>query len=58
MLFVDNIYFCDENRAVVEGRLEEWKEALERSGMKVSRAKVELLRTNDEEIEGMGQDIR
>ena len=43
MLFADNIVSCKENRKEVEWRLESWRYALERRGMKVSRSKTEYL---------------
>ena len=53
MLFVDNIVIREETREEVERRLECWRYALERTGMKVSRSKkIEYLfvnRGNDDE---------
>ena len=46
MLFADNIVICKETRKKVEQRLESWKYALERRGMKVSRSKTEYLWIN------------
>ena len=46
MLFADNIAICEETRKKVERRLESWKYALERRGMKVSRSKTEYLCIN------------
>ena len=46
MLFADNIVICEETREEVEQRLESWKYALERKGMKVSRSKTEYLCIN------------
>ena len=46
MLFADNIVICEETREEVEWRLESWRYALERRGMKVSRSKTEYLYIN------------
>ena len=37
MLFDDDIVICEETREEVERRLESWKYALERRGMKVGQ---------------------
>ena len=37
MLFADNIMICEDTRKEVEQRLECWRYALERRGMKISR---------------------
>ena len=46
MLFADDIVICKETRKEVERRLESWKYALERRGMKVSRSKTKYLCIN------------
>ena len=46
MPFVDDIVICEETTEEVEQRLESWKYALERRGMKVSRSKTEYLCIN------------
>ena len=46
MLFADNIVICRETREEVERRLESWKYALEKRGMKVSRSKTKYLCIN------------
>ena len=43
MLFADDIVICEETREEVERRLESWKYALKRKGMKVNRSKTEYL---------------
>ena len=45
MLFADDIVICKETREV-EQRLESWRYALERRGIKISRAKIEYLCIN------------
>ena len=47
MLFADDIVICEETRKEVARRLEFWRYALERSGMKVSRSKTKYLCIND-----------
>ena len=46
MLFADDIAICEETKEEVERRLESWKYALKRRGMKVSRSKTEYLCIN------------
>ena len=46
MLFADDIVISEETREEVERRLESWKYALERRGMKVSRSKIKYLCIN------------
>ena len=48
MLFADDIVICEETREEMEWRLESWRYALERRGMKVSRSKTEYLCINGE----------
>ena len=43
MLFADDIVICEKTGEEVEWRLECWRYALERRGMKVSRSKTEHL---------------
>ena len=46
MLFADDIVICEKIREEVERRLECWRYALERRGIKVSRSKNNYLRVN------------
>ena len=46
MLFSDDIVICEETREEVERKLESWKYALERRGMKVSRSTTKYLCIN------------
>ena len=46
MLFADDIVICEETREEAQRRLESWKYALKRRGMKVSRSKTEYLCVN------------
>ena len=48
MLFANDIVICEETREEVERRLESWRYALERRGMKVNRSKTEYLCINGE----------
>ena len=46
MLFADDIVICKETKEKVVRRLESWRYALERKGMKVSRSKTKCLCVN------------
>ena len=48
MMFANDIVICEETREEVERRLESWKHALKRRGMKVSRSRIEYLCVNGE----------
>ena len=48
MLFADDIVICEETREEVEQRIECWRYALEKRGMKVSRSKTKYLCVNGE----------
>ena len=41
MMFADDVVLCARDKDVLELELELWREALEKRGMKVSRAKTE-----------------
>ena len=42
MMFADDIVICSESKEQVE-KLESWRDALERRGMKVNRRKTEYM---------------
>ena len=46
MLFADDILICKKTREEVEQRLECWRYALKRRGMKVSKSKTKYLCVN------------
>ena len=46
MLFADDIAICEETREEMEQRLESWRYALKRRGMKIRRLKTEYLCIN------------
>ena len=57
MLFADDIVICEETKEEMEWRLECWRYALEKRGIKVSWSKTEYLCINggnDEETVKMG----
>ena len=43
MMFADDVVLCAREKDVLESELEQWREALEKRGMKVSRAKTEYM---------------
>ena len=43
MMFADDIVICSESKEQVEDKLESWRYALERRGMKVNRRKTEYM---------------
>ena len=51
ILFADDIVICEETREKVGRKLECWKYALERRGMKVNRSKTKYLCINGENSE-------
>ncbi|KAK3562747.1 hypothetical protein QTP86_006961 [Hemibagrus guttatus] len=52
MMIADDIVICSESREQVEEKLERWRFALERRGMKVSRSKTEYMCVNEREGSG------
>ena len=52
MLFVDDLVICAESKDKVEDELENWRYALERRGMKVSRSKTEYMCVNERNENG------
>ena len=46
MIFADDVVLCAREKDVLELELEQWREALEKRGMKVSRAKPEYMCLN------------
>ena len=47
MMFADDIVICSESKEQVEEKLESWRYALERRGMKVNRRKTEYMCVNE-----------
>jgi len=45
MLFADDILFVDKTRDKVNGRLKIWRHTLESKGFKLSRIKMEYLKS-------------
>ena len=62
MMFADDIVICSENREQVDEKLERWRFALERRGMKVSRSKTEYMCVNERDPSGrvrlQGEEIK
>ena len=52
MIYADDIVICSESRENVETKLEKWRYALEKRGMKVSRSKTEYTCINDKNQNG------
>ena len=46
MMFTDDVVLCAREKDVLELELEQWREAMEKRGMKVSRAKTEYMFLN------------
>ena len=54
MMFADDIVICSESKEQVEEKLESWRYALERRGMKVNRRKTEYMCVNERQDNGSG----
>ena len=52
MMFADYIVICRESKERVEEKLENWRYALERRGMKVNRRKTEYMCVNERQVKG------
>ena len=52
MMFVDYIVICSESKEWLEEKLESWRYALERRGMKVNRRKTENICVNERQVNG------
>ena len=53
MMFADDIVICRESKERVEEKLESWRYALERRGMKVNRRKTECMCVNERQVNGI-----
>ena len=54
MMFADDIVICSESKEQVEEKLESWRYASERRGMKVNRRKTEYMCVNERQDTGSG----
>ena len=54
MMFADDIVICSESKEQVEEKLESWRYALERRGMKVNRRKTEYMCVNERQDNSSG----
>ena len=54
IMFADDIVICSESKEQVEEKLESWRYALERRGMKVNRRKTEYMCVNERQDTGSG----
>ena len=54
MMFADDIVICSESKEQVEEKLESWRYALERRGMKVNRRKTEYMCVDVRQDKGSG----
>ena len=51
-LLADDIVICSESKERLEHKLESWRYALERRGMKVNRRKTEYMCVNERQVHG------
>ena len=54
MMFADDIVICSESKEQVEEKLESWRYALERRGMKVNRRNTEYMCVNERQDNSSG----
>ena len=52
MMFADDIVICSDSKEWLEQKLERWRYALERRGMKVNRRKTEYMCVNERQVKG------
>ncbi|XP_047489129.1 uncharacterized protein LOC125039335 [Penaeus chinensis] len=43
MMFADDVVLCAREKRVLEDNLEQWRDALEERGMKISRSKMQYM---------------
>ena len=54
MMFADDIVICSKSKEQIEDKLESWRYALERRGMKVNRRKTEYMCVNERQDNSSG----
>ena len=52
MMFAHDIVICSESKERLEEKLESWRYALERRGMKLNRRKTEYMCVNERQVKG------
>ena len=61
IMFADDIVICSESNEQEEEKLESWRYALERRGMKVNRRKTDYMWVNERQLNGtvkmQGEDV-
>ena len=55
MLFADDIFLVAETKEKANSNLEEWREALEDKGLRISHTKIKYLRCNFSGTESIGE---